>query len=168
VVTAGAPLQWAYLRAFPAVLPLGSMAELARRLRGRWRSLCRLTDPFGGAVSTWDRQVYQNELLGVGFRPGEEPGPLSEATHGPSGALVLGGDHWLPDPAHGPVTGSRWAPGVRGHLDYSADPESDRATAMAAGLDPAAASVGSHLFPGPRKPKAPAPPRSTPSTNAGT
>lgn len=82
VVTAGAPLQWAYLRAFPAVVPFDSLAELSRCLRGRWRSLCRLTDPFGGAVSTWERQVYHDELLGVGFRADGPPGPLAAATTG--------------------------------------------------------------------------------------
>lgn len=147
LVTAGAPLQWAYLRAFPAVVPFGSLAALTTRLAGRWRSLCRLTDPFGGAVGTWERQVYHGELLGVGFRPGEEPGPLPAATEGPNGALVLGGDHWLPDPAHGPITGRRWVAGVRGHVDYSADPEWDRATAMAAGLDPAAPTTASASHP---------------------
>src|SRR5262249_54593680 len=56
-VTAGSPLQWAYLRAFPGVVSHASLAALAGSLGTRWRSLCRGTDPIGGAVTTWRRQV---------------------------------------------------------------------------------------------------------------
>ena len=135
LVTAGSQLQWAYPRAFPGVVPHDSLADLAGSLGGRWRSLCRGTDPLGGAVGTWGRQVYDGMLLGVGFRPDGTQGPLSAATRGPTGALVLGGDHWLPDPQRGPFSFRRWSPGVRGHTEYSDDPEWDRAVAMAAGLE---------------------------------
>ncbi|MGH3626114.1 MAG: hypothetical protein ACRDTP_06260, partial [Mycobacteriales bacterium] len=146
MVSAGSPLQWAYLRAFPAVVPFSSLDALCRGLGGRWRALCRLTDPFGGAVTTWERQVYHGELLGVGFQPDGLPGALSAAVAGPTGALVLGADHWLPDPQHGPVTGRRWIPGLSRHSDYTADPEWDRAVAMAAGLEKPAPS-GDHQPP---------------------
>lgn len=135
LVTAGSQLQWAYPRAFPGVVPHDSLQGLAGSLQGRWRSLCRGTDPLGGPVTTWNRQVYDGLLLGVGFRPDGTSGPLPAATRGPTGALVLGGDHWLPDPQRGPFSFRRWAPGVLGHSQYSDDPEWDRAVAMAAGLE---------------------------------
>jgi hypothetical protein len=136
LVTVGSQLQWAYTRAFPAVLPFSALATLAGELGTRWRSLCRGTDPLGGAVTTWRRQVYEDSLLGMGLRPDGTPGPLAAAARGPSGALVLGLDHWLPDPLQGPVAGRRWAPGLQRHGNYAADPEWDRAVAMAAGFDP--------------------------------
>ncbi|GAA4860222.1 membrane protein [Saccharopolyspora rosea] len=135
LVTAGSQLQWAYPRAFPAVVPHRSLRDLAGSLGGRWRSLCRGTDPLGGAVTTWNRQVYDGMLIGVGLRPDGSEGPLPAATRGPTGALVLGGDHWLPDPQRGPFSSRRWAPGVMAHTDYTGDPEWDRAVAMAAGLE---------------------------------
>ncbi|MBY8848421.1 hypothetical protein K7G98_07280 [Saccharothrix sp. MB29] len=135
LVTAGSQLQWAYPRAFPAIVPHDSLASLAGRLAGRWRALCRGTDALGGAVTTWDRQVYDGMLLGAGFRADGTSGALPPAERGPTGALVLGGDHWLPDPQRGPFPGRRWAPGVNRHADYTSDPEWDRAVALAAGLD---------------------------------
>lgn len=137
VVTVGSQLQWAYTRAFPAVLPFTALGTLAGELGTRWRSLCRGTDPLGGAVTTWRRQVYEDSLLGMGLRPDGTSGPLAAATRSPSGALVLGLDHWLPDPPRGPFPGRRWTPGLQRTSHYSADPEWDRAIAMAAGMDPA-------------------------------
>lgn len=152
LLTVGSQLQWAYARAFPAVLPHTALAGLAGELGTRWRALCRGTDTLGGAVTTWGQQVYDRSLLGIGFRPDGTTGPLPEAVRAPHGALVLGLDHWLPDPAAGPVPGRRWTPGVQRHANYSADPEWDRAVALAAGLDPAEPSVGSFeaLLPTPR------------------
>ncbi len=137
LLTVGSQLRWAYCRAFPAVLPLPALGGLAGELGTRWRSLCRGTDPLGGAVTTWGHQVCDSNLLGVGLRADGTSGPLAAATRSPSGALVLGLDHWLPDPAAGPVRGRRWTPGVQRHGNYAASPEWDRAVAMAAGLDPA-------------------------------
>ncbi|WP_229686567.1 hypothetical protein [Longimycelium tulufanense] len=136
LVTAGSQLQWAYARAFPAVVPYSSLAELHAELGGRWRSLCRGTDVLGGAVCTWSRQVYGGKLLGVGFRKDGAHGPLPPAARSATGALVLGGDHWLPDPRPEPADGRRWSPGVLGHRDYTADPEWDLAVGVAAGLEP--------------------------------
>ncbi|RRO12731.1 hypothetical protein EIL87_23830 [Saccharopolyspora rhizosphaerae] len=135
LVTAGSQLQWAYPRAFPGVVPHSALRDLAGRMGERWRSLCRGTDPLGGAVTTWNRQVYNGMLIGVGLRGDGTDGPLPAATRGPTGALVLGSDHWLPDPQRGPFSCRRWVPGVLGHSDYSGDPEWDRAVAMAAGLE---------------------------------
>jgi len=134
LVTAGSQLQWAYPRAFPAVVPHSCLAELSRALGGRWRALCRGTDPIGGAVTTWHRYPIGGALHGRGLRDDGTDAPLPAATASPSGALVLGGDHWLPDPARDPVPGRRWHPGILGHRDYQADPEWDRAVVMAAGL----------------------------------
>lgn len=135
LLTAGTPLQWGYQRAFPALLPLSSLANLHGALESRWRGLCRGTDPFGGGVTTWSHQVVAGKLLGVGYLPDGGVGPLPVASAGSSGALVLGGDHWLPDPVRLPQNGSRWAAGVLRHNDYLVDPEWDRAVAMAAGLE---------------------------------
>ncbi|SDD21593.1 alpha/beta hydrolase family protein [Actinokineospora iranica] len=137
LVTVGSQLQWAYPRAFPGAVPHESLAQLAGQLGIRWRSLCRGTDPLGGAVTTWGRQVCDGRLLGTGFRADGTVGPLPAAKVSPTGALVLGGDHWLPDPMRGPFPGRRWAAGILGHGNYMVDPEWDRAVALAAGLDPA-------------------------------
>lgn len=137
IVTVGSQLQWAYSRAFPGVVPHSALASLAGELGTRWRAVCRGTDPLGGAVTTWRRQVVCGDrLLGIGYRPDGTIGPLPAAHRGPTGALVLGLDHWLPDPSPGPFAGRRWAPGVQRHRNYTADPEWDRAIAMAAGLNP--------------------------------
>jgi hypothetical protein len=135
VVVAGSPIQSAYVRAFPAVLGYDGLAELCTDLGGRWRSLCRGTDPIGGGVTTWDRQVFHGQLIGVGLVPDASSGALPAATVSPTGALVLGGDHWLPDPERGPFPGRRWAPGLHRHSDYYSDPEWDRAVACAAGME---------------------------------
>ena len=135
LVVAGAPLQWAYPRAFPAVVPHDGLLELCHDLGGRWRTMARGTDPGGGGLTTWRRQVFDGQLIGVGFRTDGTSGALAPAVTGPTGALVLGGDHWLPDPERGPFAGRRWAAGVLRHDDYYSDPEWDRAIACAAGLE---------------------------------
>jgi len=135
LVMAGSPVQSTYVRAFPAVLGYDGLAQLFTDLGGRWRSLCRGTDPIGGGVTTWDRQVFDGQLIGVGLVPDAPSGALPAATVSPTGALVLGGDHWLPDPERGPFPGRRWAPGVHRHHDYYSDPEWDRAVACAAGME---------------------------------
>lgn len=145
IVMVGSQLQWAYSRAFPAVLPFSALGTLAGELGTRWRSLCRGTDALGGGVTTWRRQVVGDSLLGMGFRADGTPGPLASAEPGPWGALVLGLDHWLPDPPRGPVPGRRWTPGLQRHWNYAADPEWDRAVAMAAGLDPTEPPTLFHL-----------------------
>jgi len=142
VVTAGTPLQWGYQRAFPAMFPSGSLARLYGRLDGRWRGLCRGTDAFGGGATTWRHQVAGGMLLGVGYQKDGSIGAVEPAVQGPTGVLVLGGDHWLPDPMRAPVNGRRWAAGVRRHSDYVGDPEWDRAVVMAAGLEDADLSAG--------------------------
>jgi hypothetical protein len=146
VVVAGAPLQWAYPRAFPGVLPHDGLLELYADLAGRWRTMARGTDAAGGGLSTWRRQVFDGQLIGVGFRPDGTSGALSPAVASPTGALVLGGDHWLPDPERGPFPGRRWAPGVLGHSDYYSDPEWDRAVACAAGLESPDRSRGADVL----------------------
>lgn len=135
LLTAGSPLQWGYQRAFPAVLPQDALAALYGELNGRWRGLARGTDIFGGGVTSWRHEVVGDKLHGVGFLPTGEVGELGPALEGLTGALVLGGDHWLPDPIRNTRGTRRWAAGVLGHSDYEIDPEWDRAVAMAAGLE---------------------------------
>jgi hypothetical protein len=135
IVLAGSPLRWAYSRAFPAIVPQDGLLELYHDLGDRWRTLCRGTDPIGGGVTTWRRQVFDGQFIGVGFRTDGTSGALPSALRGPTGALVLGGDHWLPDPQRGPFPGRRWASGVLRHEDYVSDPEWDRAVACAAGME---------------------------------
>lgn len=134
LVTAGCPLQWGFQRAFPAVFTVESLANLYSMLDGRWRGLCRGTDTFGGGATSWRHQVIDGRLLGVGLQPDGHTGALPAATESSSGALVIGGDHWLPDPIHGPRVGHRWAPGVLGNTDYVADAEWDSAVAAATDL----------------------------------
>ncbi|WP_040920095.1 hypothetical protein [Saccharomonospora glauca] len=134
LLTAGTPLQWGYQRVFPSVFGHEALVRVFGDLGGRWRGLCRGTDTFGGGATTWRHQVTDGKLIGVGYLPEGGVGPLDAAEPGPHGTLVLGGDHWLPDPASSPVTGRRWAPGVRRHADYVVEPEWDRAVAYAAGL----------------------------------
>ncbi|MEV4145282.1 hypothetical protein AB0J40_16545 [Amycolatopsis sp. NPDC049691] len=133
VLTAGSPLQWGYQRAFPALLPQEALETLFADLDGRWRALCRGTDIFGGGVTTWRHEVSDRQLFGVGFQPEGGSGPLKARADG-NGVLILGGDHWLPDPLRGPTGRHRWAPGVLKHQDYVVDAEWDHAVAMAAGL----------------------------------
>jgi hypothetical protein len=142
MVVAGSPLQWAYPRAFPAVVPHDGLVHMFGLMEGRWRAMCRGTDPIGGGLTTWERQVVNGKLIGVGFQDdGQACGALPTATEGPTGALVLGGDHWLPDPERSPRPGRRWAPGVLKHHDYYSDPEWDRAVACAAGLESPASTT---------------------------
>ncbi|WIY07412.1 hypothetical protein QRX60_19405 [Amycolatopsis mongoliensis] len=133
VLTAGSPLQWGYQRAFPALLPQEALERLFADLKGRWRALCRGTDIFGGGVTTWRHEVSDRCLYGVGYQPEGGSGPL-KAKADENGVLILGGDHWLPDPLRGPTGRHRWAPGVLKHQDYVVDAEWDHAVAMAAGL----------------------------------
>jgi hypothetical protein len=140
LLTAGTPAQWGYQRAFPGLLQPEQLAALYGRLEGRWRGMCRGTDPFGGGVTTWRHQVVGGKLLGVGYTSDGTIGPLPPAVPGVAGALVIGGDHWLPDPVARQSNGHRavdrrWAPGVLAHTDYLVDPEWDRAVAIAAGLE---------------------------------
>ncbi|GLY64480.1 membrane protein [Amycolatopsis taiwanensis] len=135
LLTAGSPLQWGYQRAFPAVLSHQSLTSLYGALEGRWRGLARGTDIFGGGVTTWRQQVVDGKLIGDGYRVNGTTGPLPPARPQPTGALVLGGDHWLPDPIRDTPGLRRWPAGILGHTGYEVDPEWDRAVAMAAGLE---------------------------------
>jgi hypothetical protein len=135
IVVAGSPLQWAYARAFPTIVSQAGLLELYGDLDARWRTMSRGTDPIGGGLTTWRRQVFDGRLIGVGYRADGTSGALPAAVAGPTGALVLGGDHWLPDPERGPFPGRRWAAGVQRHGDYWSDPEWDRAIACAAGME---------------------------------
>ncbi|SDX75043.1 hypothetical protein SAMN05421504_103703 [Amycolatopsis xylanica] len=134
VLTVGSPLQWGYQRAFPGVLPHASLCKLYTKLDGRWRALCRGTDIFGGGVTTWRHQVVDGALLGDGYLTTGGVGPLSSVAEPESGVLIIGGDHWLPDPMRNPTGRHRWSPGVLKHADYLADAEWDNAVARAAGL----------------------------------
>lgn len=135
LLTAGSPLQWGFQRAFPAVLSHQALTSLFGALEGRWRALARGTDILGGGATTWRQQVVDGKLIGDGYRVNGTTGPLPAAQPGPTGALVLGGDHWLPDPIHDTPGLRRWAAGVLRHADYEVDPEWDRAIAIAAGLE---------------------------------
>jgi len=135
LLSAGSPLQWGYQRAFPAVLPHSALAALHGSLDGRWRGLARGTDIFGGGVTTWRHRVDGDKLTGEGYLPDGSWGALPPAGTSTTGALVLGGDHWLPDPVHPPSGARRWRAGVLGHSDYLVDAEWDQAVAIAAGLE---------------------------------
>lgn len=139
LLTAGIPLQWGYQRAFPAVFPQGSLAQLYGLLNGGWRGMCRGTDVFGGGVTTWRHQVTNGKLVGTGYQSDGGTAALEPAVPSETGVVTLGGDHWLPDPVPKPDNGRRWYAGIRRHTDYVGDHEWDRAVGIAAGLTPAAA-----------------------------
>src|SRR5690606_40321811 len=60
LLTAGSPLQWAYARGFPGAVPPASLRELSGALNGRWRSLCRGTDPIRSEEHTSELQSREN------------------------------------------------------------------------------------------------------------
>lgn len=97
-------------------------------------------------MTTWRHEVSDRKLYGVGFLAEGGCGPL-KAKADENGVLILGGDHWLPDPLRGPTGRHRWAPGVLRHQDYVVDAEWDHAVAMAAGLGKPNGGVQGLLFP---------------------
>jgi hypothetical protein len=80
LVMAGSQLQWAYPRAFPAVVNVGAYQRVLRDLDGRWYVLARGTDPLGGPVFSWNLTRSGDDLTAFvltkdGKRAGQTRGP---------------------------------------------------------------------------------------------
>jgi hypothetical protein len=143
LVMAGSQLQWAYPRAFPAVVDLHAYQRVLGDLKGRWYVLVRGTDPLGGPVLSWnlnenDGKLTACELTKVGT-PGEE-GPQAADPHGP-GLWIAGHDWWISDPMPAASADCGFAlpafsTSTQRHSGYWSHPQWDRAVARAAGLKP--------------------------------
>ncbi|KQS63606.1 hypothetical protein [Modestobacter sp. Leaf380] len=124
LLTHASQLQLAYARTFPRAVPVELLRWALRELPGRWRSLFRDTDPFGGAVLSWDRSPDDGPLTSTRLTStrltatGEETGP---DVVGPRGERRCGPEWRLPDPALVDPQRRPW-PGRRGHTDHTEDP----------------------------------------------
>jgi hypothetical protein len=144
LVMAGSQLQWAYPRAFPAVVNLHAYQRVLGDLNGRWYVLVRGTDPLGGPVLSWtlnenDGKLTACELTKDGT-PGEE-GPQTVDPHGP-GLWIADHDWWISDPMPAAPADRGFAlppfsTSTQRHSGYWSHPQWDRAVARAAGLKPA-------------------------------
>jgi hypothetical protein len=140
LVMGGSQLQWAYPRAFPAVVDVHAYQGVLRDLNGRWYVLARGTDPLGGPVLSWNLEESGGNLTActlTGDGQGEQP-----ANPGGRGLWIAGRDWWISDPMPADATqiGFRLPPfslSVQRHSGYWSHPQWDRAVASAAGLRPA-------------------------------
>jgi hypothetical protein len=118
LLTYGSQLQLAYARAFPAYVNYRFLCRLKEKvLAGRWVSLYRETDPFGGPVLSWDRTdkpAFRSGRLGADG--------LSDDETDPTTGVRRCGDEWcLLDPC--PSDGVRTArEPMRKHTSFSAEP----------------------------------------------
>jgi hypothetical protein len=144
LVMAGSQLQWAYPRAFPAVVDLHAYQRVLGDLNGRWYVLARGTDPLGGPVLSWNLNENDGKLTACELTkdgtPGEE-GPQAADPHGP-GLWIAGHDWWISDPmpaapADCGFTLHPFSTSTQRHSGYWSHPQWDRAVARAAGLKPA-------------------------------
>ena len=142
LVMAGSQLQWAYPRAFPAVVNVDAYRRVLRDLNGRWYVLARGTDPLGGPVLSWNLTESGGNMtacvLTTDGKPAKAP-PQAVTPEGP-GLWFAGHDWWISDPMPA-------APGdygfalppfgvaVQRHSGYWSHPRWDQAVAGAAALD---------------------------------
>ena len=144
LVMAGSQLQWAYPRAFPAVVNVGAYKRVLDDLDGRWYVLARGTDPLGGPVFSWDLNRSGNTLTaGVMTKDGMRSWTDPRATERQrEGLWIAGQDWWISDPmTAGPnnygFTLSPFSVKVERHSGYWSHPRWDQAVAHAAALNPA-------------------------------
>ena len=141
LVMAGSQLQWAYPRAFPAVVDLDAYQRVLDFLNGRWYVLVRGTDPLGGPVLSWNLRESGGELT-AGVVAGR--GQLGEEDRqvvcaGGPGLWIAGNDWWISDPRSSAVANCGFALPVidlslRTHFGYWSHPQWDHAVAYAAGI----------------------------------
>jgi hypothetical protein len=143
LVMAGSQLQWAYPRAFPAVVDIDAYQQVLDDLDGRWYVLARGTDPLGGPVLSWDLHEKDDSLTASKLtrhgQRGEKEAPA--VTNGGAGLWFAGHDWWISDPmpAAPDDTGFALPPfsmALQRHSGYWSHPRWDQAVARAAGLFP--------------------------------
>jgi len=138
LVMAGSQLQWAYPRAFPAVVDVGAYRRVLSDLKGRWYVLARGTDPLGGPVLSWDLRNADGKLTACALTEGRKPEdeqPGRVEPHGP-GFWTAGHDWWISDPM--PVYPASYGFGLapfvmkaQRHSGYWSHPQWDQAVARA-------------------------------------
>lgn len=146
LVMAGSQLQWAYPRAFPAVVSPSSYSQVLQNLEGRWYVLVRGTDPLGGPVLSWNARVDGTDLGACGFAAGRG-GDQAHLRSSGSDPWILGHDHWIRDPMHGKARAigqklNSFSLATERHSGYWSAPDWDKAVALAMSSMPAAGSSG--------------------------
>ncbi|MPQ96797.1 hypothetical protein GB931_02440 [Modestobacter sp. I12A-02628] len=121
LVTHGSQLQVAYARVFPAAVPVALLRWVLRALGGRWRSLFRDTDPFAGAVLSWDRSAEEAGPPWTSTRLAPAGAGRGDDVVDEHGTRRCGRDWRLLDPAVVDPQRRPW-PGLRGHADAASDP----------------------------------------------
>jgi hypothetical protein len=149
LVMGGSQLQWAYPRAFPAVVDLDAYQRVLHELNGHWYVLARGTDPLGGPVLSWDLTESDDNLtacvLTEDGKPGQEE-PRTVDSEG-QGAWIAGHDWWISDPMLPPPAAYGFALppyslATERHSGYWSHPQWDRAVATAAGLNQRTNEIG--------------------------
>ena len=167
LVMAGSQLQWAYPRAFPAVIDLDAYRRVLSDLDGRWYVLARGTDPLGGPVLSWDLNESNGNLTAPRLAKSVEPDEYTPRTarRDERGLWIAGHDWWISDPmpASQDKCGFALTPfslATERHSGYWSHPQWDQAVARAAGLSQPAGQAGDQ--PGDQAGDQPAGPPGTP------
>jgi hypothetical protein len=141
LVMAGSQLQWAYPRAFPAVVNAGAYQRVLRDLGGRWYVLARGTDPLGGPVFSWNLSRSGDNLTAYVLTQDGNPAKAPPRAAEPSGQglWIAGQDWWISDPMTVGPDGYGFAlppfsVSLQRHSGYWSHPRWDQAVAHAAGL----------------------------------
>lgn len=136
LLTYGSQLRWAYGRAFPGYLNIGTHASLLKAIDGRWINMVRHTDYIGDSVLSRDCECGEWRFVDYG---GDVPvwgvGVLTERTPGDDGAQLspprswrgalvklsganppLPAELWLLDPVGDPYGGGQE---LRQHSHYT-------------------------------------------------
>jgi hypothetical protein len=166
LVMAGSQLQWAYPRAFPAVVNAAAYRRVLTDIHGRWYVLARGTDPLGGPVLSWKLRASGARLTAGHLTPRTESEHLGSDDQagcevsgpGPDGMWRAGHDLWIPDPMlpQSPGTGLKLPPvhlSAQRHSGYWSHPVWDAAVATAAESRPGP-QVSHRCHPAPNLPAA--------------
>jgi len=119
LVTHASQLRLVYARVFPRAVPLALLRWTLGVLDGRWLSLFRATDPFGGPVLAWGRSPDGGLLTSTRLTADGQDDGVDVV--GADGVRVSGTEWRLPDPAVVDPQERPW-PGRRGHTDHTRDP----------------------------------------------